>query len=112
VTIDGIGKLSHTIKLRAYVMSLDSFDSGDRAAIEKTKLTSKKTSDKPDGNETILLLDHHESIGTDVEQWAVEYASKFVHAAGPKFYPTTAAVILATAYLKKGLPEVSFDSMK
>lgn len=38
----------------------------------------------------------------------MEYASKFVHAAGTKFQSTTIAVILGTAYVKKGLPEVRF----
>jgi hypothetical protein len=36
----------------------------------------------------------------------VEYSSKFVHAAGSEFASTTAAVILGTAYVNKGLPEV------
>lgn len=63
--------------------------------------------DRDGENPSVLVLEDHETLGTEVEQWAVEYASKFVHAAGPKFYPTTAAVILGTAYVKKGLPEVS-----
>lgn len=91
--------------------SLDSFSPSDQAAIQKTKIASKKTTDKICESEIILLLDDHESIGTQIEQWAVEYASKFVHAAGPKFYPTTAAVILGTAYVKKGLPEVSYETI-
>ncbi|KUJ13911.1 uncharacterized protein LY89DRAFT_736910 [Mollisia scopiformis] len=105
VTIDGIEKISHTIKLRAYAKSLDSFGAADRAAIRKTEIPNNQITDTDGESPEILILEDHEALGTQVEQWAVEYASKFVHAAGPKFYPTTAAVILGTAYLKKGLPE-------
>ncbi|KAE8442719.1 hypothetical protein EG329_002910 [Mollisiaceae sp. DMI_Dod_QoI] len=105
VTIDGIGQLSHTVKLRAHITPLDSFNVADRTMIGKTEDKSKKPADKNDGNPSVLILEDHEALGTQVEQWAVEYASKFVHAAGPRFYPTTAAVILGTAYVKKGLPE-------
>lgn len=54
----------------------------------------------------VLLLEDHGKCGQEIEQWAVEYTSKFVHAAGPKFYSTTIAQIIGTAYVKKNLPEV------
>jgi len=56
---------------------------------------------------TIIVLEEVENIGTQIEQWAVEYTSKFVHAAGPAFYSTTIGHILGEAYVQKGLPEVS-----
>lgn len=109
MTIDGIGRISHTIRLQASVKPLESFNTADRAAIRKTQRPAKKIADKDVGHPSVFVLEDHETLGTEVEQWAVEYASKFVHAAGPKFYPTTAAVILGTAYVKKGLPEVSLE---
>ncbi|CZR58722.1 uncharacterized protein PAC_08614 [Phialocephala subalpina] len=105
VTIDGIGRISHTLKLPACARSLDSFNPTEKSAIRKTQGTKKTVMDRDGENPSVLVLEDHETLGTEVEQWAVEYASKFVHAAGPKFYPTTAAVILGTAYVKKGLPE-------
>jgi hypothetical protein len=54
----------------------------------------------------ILLLEDDVKFGQKVEQWAVEYTSKFVHAAGPEFYSTTIAQILGTIYVQKNLPEV------
>lgn len=105
VTIDGIGRISHTIKLRACANPLDSFSAAERAAIRKTQHSTKKIADNDGGHPSVFVLEDHENLGTEIEQWAVEYTSKFVHAAGPKFYPTTAAVILGTAYVKKGLPE-------
>jgi hypothetical protein len=59
-----------------------------------------------DAAASLLLLNDDESLGIQIEQWALEYTSKFVHAAGPEFYSTTIAQILGTAYVKKGLPEV------
>lgn len=112
VTVDGIGRISHTINLRAYAKFLDSFNDAERTAIRKTRISDNLLTGKEDENPSVLVLEDHDTLGVQLEQWAVEYASKFVHAAGPKFYPTTAAVILGTAYIKKGLPEVSPNQIK
>jgi hypothetical protein len=71
----------------------------------------KKTEDPKSGipsgdDDSVLLLEDNQVLGKQVEQWAIEYTSKFVHAAGPNFYPTTIAQILGTTYVKRGLPEV------
>ena len=54
----------------------------------------------------IMVLEDNDDLGTQIEQWALEYTSKYVHAAGPKFYSTTLAQILGTVYVQRGLPEV------
>jgi hypothetical protein len=102
VTIDGIGRVSHTLNLPAWRISLNDFDDGVQSIIMKTE-DAKEASNEPQ----VLLLEDTETLGLQVEQWALEYTSKFVHAAGPKFYATTIAQIMGTVYVKKGLPEVS-----
>lgn len=111
IFIDGVDRLSHPIKLRAQRRPLSSFNASEQAAIRRTEDRRKlgKCTDKSEVHVTIL--EHEETLGTRVEQWAVEYASKFVHTAGAKFHATTIAVILGTAYVKKGLPEVSIPSL-
>lgn len=102
--VDGIGRLSHPIKLRARRKALTSFSPAEQTTIRATQ--DKQSKSIGHGAISITLLEDDETLGTQVEQWAVEYASKFVHAAGPKFRSTTIAVIIGTAYVKKGLPEV------
>jgi hypothetical protein len=106
IMVDGVGRLSHPLQLRARRLVLGSFKPSDRDIIKKTR--DSKAAGSPDrGSLSVIILKDDELLGTQLEQWAVEYASKFVHAAGPEFYPTTMAIILGTAYVKKGLPEVS-----
>jgi hypothetical protein len=107
VTIDGVGRLSHPIQLRARRKALNSFEAGEQEIISRTRDSRKTTKAQDPELDQILILEDQAALGTQVEQWAVEYSSKFVHAAGPEFASTTAAVILGTAYVKKGLPEVS-----
>jgi len=107
ITIDGIGHLSHTIQLPARRKPLNSFKADEREIIDQTRDSKKLLKASDEELEHVLILKDDATLGTKVEQWAVEYSSKFVHAAGPKFASTTAAVILGTAYVNKGLPEVS-----
>jgi hypothetical protein len=107
VTIDGVGRLSHPIQLSARRKALSSFKPTEREIIDRTRDSKKILNARDDELEHVLILEEEATLGTQVEQWAVEYSSKFVHAAGPEFASTTAAVILGTAYIKKGLPEVS-----
>ena len=84
-------------------------NSDAREAVKMTQVISRDHSKQPQLEiqlNEILLLEDRKSLGAEVEQWALEYTSKFIHAAGPGFYPTTIAQILGTAYVKKGLPEV------
>lgn len=104
VFVDGVGRLSHPVKLRARHRPLKSFNPSKQAIIRSTR------DGKGPGTDdalSVMLLEDTDTLGVEVEQWAVEYASKFVHAAGPEFQSTTIAVILGTAYVKKDLPEVS-----
>ena len=107
ITIDGIEHLSHTIQLPARRKPLNSFKADEREIIDRTRDSKKLLKAQNDELEHVLILENQSTLGTQVEQWAVEYSSKFVHAAGPEFASTTAAVILGTAYVNKGLPEVS-----
>jgi hypothetical protein len=107
VAVDGIGGLSHPIQLRARRKPLDSFKPEEREVINRTRDSKKALKVEADEPELVLILEDDTTLGTQVEQWAVEYSSKFVHSAGPEFASTTAAVILGTAYVNKGLPEVS-----
>ena len=105
VTIDGIGHLSYPIVLPARRKPLSSFDATLKESIHQTRdpnISPPSENEDPD----ILILEDSDSLSLQVEQWAVEYTSMFVYAAGPKFYATTMAHILGTAYVKKGLPEV------
>ena len=105
VTVDGIGGISHPLDLFARKKSLSAFSTAIQESIKLTEdLDIDFSSDAEDPK--ILILEEDKSLGTKVEQWAVEYTYKFVHAAGSKFYETTMAHILGTAYVKKGLPEV------
>ncbi|KAG4428383.1 hypothetical protein IFR05_016136 [Cadophora sp. M221] len=105
VFVDGVDRLSHPIKLRAQRRALSSFTATEQAAIRRTQDRKKLGKCTDDDIVQVTILEDDETLGTRVEQWAVEYASKFVHAAGTKFQSTTIAVILGTAYVKKGLPE-------
>ena len=107
ITIDGVGHLSHTIQLPARSTPLNTFKPDEREIIDRTRDSKKLLKAQDDELEHVLILENQSTLGTQVEQWAVEYSSKFVHAAGPEFASTTAAVILGTAYVNKGLPEVS-----
>ena len=106
VLIDGVDRLSHPIKLRAHRRSFSSFNAPEQTAIKRTQDRKKIDQCKDDESLQVTILEDDETLGTRVEQWAVEYASKFVHAADSKFQCATIAVILGTAYVKKGLPEV------
>ncbi|TAQ83156.1 hypothetical protein B7494_g8521 [Chlorociboria aeruginascens] len=101
ITVDGIGRISHTIKLQARRKPLSSFAPNIREKIERTNNSKEEVQD----HSSIYILENSSSLGTELEQWALEYTSKFVHAAGPEFYSTTMAQILGTAYVKKGLAE-------
>lgn len=103
VTIDGIGRLSHSFQLSARRITLKDLSDDARNLVRQTEDSKGEFSNEDD--ESILLLEDTEALGRQVEQWALEYTSKFVHAAGPKFYPTTIGQILGTMYVKKGLPE-------
>ena len=107
VTIDGVGHLSHPIQLCAQRKFLGDFNADEREIIDRTRDSKKLLKGREDRLEQVLILEDEAKLGIQVEQWAVEYSSKFVHAAGPEFASTTAAVILGTAYVNKGLPEVS-----
>jgi len=104
IMVDGVGRLSHPLQLRARRLVLNSFKPSDRDIIKKTR-DSKEAASPDHGSLSVIILEDDDLLGVQLEQWAVEYASKFVHAAGPEFYPTTMAIILGTAYVKKGLPE-------
>lgn len=106
ITIDGVGRLSHPIQLRARRQALQDFSSSDRVIIDQTRDGKKGVAAEDGETLSVVIIEDHDRIGADIEQWAVEYSSKFVHAAGPEFYATTTAIILGTAYVKKGLPEV------
>lgn len=103
VTVDGIGRISHPLVLPARTKPLSAFNMDIQESIRLTENLDIDSSGTEDPK--ILILEEDKSLGTKVEQWAVEYTSKFVHAAGPKFYATTMAHILGTSYVKKGLPE-------
>lgn len=105
VLIDGVDRLSHPIKLRAHRKLLNSFSTTEQAAIRRTQDRKKIGLCADDASVQVTILEDDETLGTRVEQWAVEYASKFVHAADSKFQCATISVILGTAYVKKGLPE-------
>ncbi|CAG8975956.1 hypothetical protein HYALB_00007087 [Hymenoscyphus albidus] len=103
LTIDGIGRVSHTIKIHAGKRLLSSFDCLEQDAILQT--SNSEPAAVPKDDIEVVLLGDDKKLGQQIEQWAVEYTSKFVHAAGPAFYSTTMAQILGTAYVKKELPE-------
>ncbi|KAH6677707.1 hypothetical protein B0J14DRAFT_475993 [Halenospora varia] len=104
ITIDGIGRISHPIKLRAQIQNLSALSADQRSIVIKTG--SNKQIETVDEEDTaVLLLEANEDLGRQIEQWAMEYTSKFVHAAGERFHSTTMAQILGTAYVKKKLPE-------
>jgi hypothetical protein len=110
VTIDGVGRLSHPIQLRARRKALSSLDVHEQEVVRQTSSTKLKNTSNNDVE--VVLLDNDATFGQDIEQWAIEYTSKFVHAAGPEFFSTTMAQILGTAYVKKGLPEVRSGKKK
>ena len=74
--------------------------------IRQTEDCRESQNDQDDNTIQVMILQEDPFLGDELEQWATEYTDKFVHAAGPKFYPTTMAHILGTAYVKKSLPEV------
>ena len=109
IDIDGVGRLSHPLKLRARRQILSKLDAESQDAIRSTQAALKggrQTSNVDVTSAEFLLLEDNNLIGNQVEQWAMEYTSKYIHAAGPDFYSTTIAQIIGTAYVKKGLPEV------
>lgn len=85
---------------------MDSFTTEEQKIIRQTEDKTHKQAAGLDDTASIILLTDEGGLGQELEQWALEYTSKFVHAAGPAFYSTTMAQILGTAYVKKGLPEV------
>lgn len=108
INIDGIGNLSHPLRLRARRKDLSSLSQSIQDLVKSTEMPKKGQkliSDQESHPAQIILLEDSESLGQEVEQWAMEFTSKFIHAAGPSFYATTMAQILGTAYVKKGLPE-------
>ncbi|KAK0112387.1 hypothetical protein ONS96_001630 [Cadophora gregata f. sp. sojae] len=105
VLIDGVDRLSHPIRLRARRKLLNSFTTAEQVAIRRTQDRKKLGTCTNDAPIEVTILEDDETLGTRVEQWAVEYSSQFVHAADSKFQCATIAVILGTAYVKKGLPE-------
>jgi len=107
VTIDGVGRISHTIRLRAHLATLSTLPLATQRMIRQTEDSRKSQDDQDDDTIQVMILQEDPALGDELEQWATEYTDKFVHAAGPKFYPTTMAHILGTAYVKKKLPEVS-----
>jgi hypothetical protein len=104
VTIDGIGKISLPLQLKARRGLLSALSFEIQNSIMRTADPKRKSSEEAELS--IILLEDVDSLGAQVEQWALEYTSKFVHAAGPNFHSTTIAHILGEAYVKKGLPEV------
>lgn len=99
--------MSYPLQLRAQRRALEDFTPESQDDIRRTK--DSKVSDsvnEDDSYSSVMILEDNEQLGEQIEQWAYDYTSKFVHAAGPKFYPTTIAHILGIAFVKKGLPEV------
>jgi hypothetical protein len=105
ITIDGIGRTSHPIKLRARRTPLNDLTLDEQETVKR--IISAKCIPPISDDFDCVLLEDDSHCGQEVEQWAMEYTSKFVHAAGPEFHSTTMAQILGTAYVKKKLPEVS-----
>ncbi|RDW61327.1 hypothetical protein BP5796_11219 [Coleophoma crateriformis] len=101
VKIDGIGQQSHPLDVSALTRLLESFSLDEKESIKQTA-DSNLDQESEDEPASVLIIE--DGVAQNVEQWAVEYTSKFVHGAGPKFYSTTMAQILGTAYVKKGLP--------
>lgn len=111
VSIDGIGRLSHPVDVPALSRLFDSFSLDEKDTIKQTEEPkADKTGESDNASEPVLILE--DGFALALEQWAIEYSSKFVHAAGPEFYSTTIAQILGTAYVKKGLPEVSYNGRR
>lgn len=106
VTIDGIGRISYPLVLLARKRLLSDFSPEIQESISQTANEDVRADAE---SSHVLLLEDDKFLGAKVEQWAMEYTNKFVHAAGPNFYATTMAHILGTAYVKKGLPEVSSE---
>ncbi len=106
VIIDGIGRISHPLELPARSKILGSFKAEEKDRI-MAAVRSGIPNTTPDDSSSVVLLEENSAVGLQVEQWAVEYTSKFVVAAGPRFLPTTAAIILGLEYVKSNLPEVS-----
>ncbi len=106
VIIDGIGRISHPLELPAGSKVLSSFKPEEKDRI-MTTIHSSMPNAALDDSSLVVLLEENSALGLQVEQWAVEYTSKFVVAAGPRFLPTTAALILGLEYVKRSLPEVS-----
>ncbi|KAF4627496.1 hypothetical protein G7Y89_g10656 [Cudoniella acicularis] len=104
ITIDGIGRISHPLRLSAHIRKLNSLTQKHQDIVMQTEILGRgSTVHSTDTH--VLLLEDYQNLGQQIEQWAIEYTSKFVHAAGEKFYSTTMAQILGTAYVRKGLPE-------
>lgn len=106
MAIDGVGRLSHPLPLHARRKPLSDFSPDAQSTIRRTEDSRNTDGNQDEGTLGVMILGDDKALSTQVEQWALEYTSKFVHAAGPEFYSTTMAQILGTAYVKKGLPEV------
>lgn len=104
IIIDGIGRLSLPLKLRAHQRVWEELSNEEQIALIPTQ--ESKFDSNASGKAVLLFIQEDPKLAVKVEQWALEYTSKFVHAAGPSFYATTMAQILGTAYVKKKLPEV------
>lgn len=107
IIVDGVGRISHPIRLKACRNQLKNFSSAEQTAIRGTEDRKQALPASTDDAALVTVLVDEGELGRQLEQWAVEYTSRFVHAAGPAFYSTTIAQILGIAYVKKGLPEVS-----
>ncbi|KAG9230992.1 hypothetical protein BJ875DRAFT_134464 [Amylocarpus encephaloides] len=103
ITIDGVGGVSRPIKLCGRKKAFSTLSAEQQEAVKRT--SALKETEKSSDNDQVLLLEDTSKLGQEIEQWAMEYTSQFVHAAGSEFYSTTMAQILGTAYVKKGLPE-------
>jgi hypothetical protein len=108
--VDGVGRLSLPLRLKAQRRPFSGFSRSTQDILNKTKDNRKPKKVQDESNVEIFLLEESKAMGDQVEQWALEYTSRFVHAAGPNFYMTTLAQIIGTAYVKKGLPEVGKSS--
>lgn len=106
IFIDGIGRLSLPLKLKAHRRAWEELSDEEQLAVMPTQDPKLVTDSGAPGKTMVWFIEEDRKLAVKVEQWALEYTSKFVHAAGPAFYATTMAQILGTAYVKKKLPEV------
>ena len=86
--------------------SLDSYSDGDQAIIKQTEAPKQRDEVTQVVTAQVEILDEDDTLGGQLEQWALDYTSQFITAAGPRFHSTTMAHIIGHMYVKKGLPEV------